>query len=203
MKLALVACMVLMTGCLWANEKSESLSGFGGRAILGTDGHPSGGAIDGTLGYAGLIADFEAEARELSRGGDLMAPTVPGQLPFIGPPTRALGLGVGLDVRASLLGILSSDHRLERYFDVGLDAGAGVGGAFADAPHELTGTASGWYGAWGELGTVRAGSGYVALTFGIRREVFNEHFFDQTQLLVGLAWRKHTLTPFSGLNLRD
>lgn len=203
MKLFVVACLLLGTGCLWANEKSESLEGYGARVLLGTDGHPTGGAIDGTLGYAGLIADFEAHGRDLSRPGDLMAPTVPGQLPFIGPPTSAFGLGAGIDLRASLLGIVSSDHRLERYFDVGLDAGAGAGGAFADAPHKLTGTASGWYGAWAELGTVPAGKGYVALTLGIRREVFNEHFFDQTQLLVGVAWRKHTLSPFSGLNLRD
>jgi len=182
MKVFVVVCAALGTGCLWANEKSESLDGYGGQ--------PTGGAIRGSLGHAGLIADFEGNLRDLSRPGDLKVPSVPGESPHLGPPTSAHGLGLGFDVRGSLLGILSDDHRLERYIDVGLDAGAGVGLAIADAPHQLNGTASGWYGAWAELGTFRAGTGYIAATLGIRREVFNEHFFDQTQLFVGLAWRK-------------
>lgn len=190
MRLFVVVCGLLGTGCLWANQKSESLDGFGAQVILDTSGQPTGGAIRGTLGHAGLIADFEGDLRDLSRPGDLMAPSVPGELPHLGPPTSAHGVGVGFDVRGSLLGILSNDHRIERYFDVGLDAGAGVGGALADAPHRLNGTASGWYGAWTELGTFRAGSGYIAVTLGIRREVFSDNFFDQTQLSAGLAWRK-------------
>ena len=202
MKLFVVACLLLGTGCLWANEKSESLDGYGAQVILDTDGQPTGGAIRGTFGHAGLIADFEGNARDLARPGDLQAPRVPGELPHLGPPTTATGVSVGLDVRGSLLGILSDDHRLERYFDVGLDAGAGAGLAFAGAPHQLNGVTSGWYGAWVELGTVPIRAGYLAVTLGIRREVFNEYFFDQTQIFAGLAFRKREQKPLD-LTLRD
>lgn len=202
MKLAACTC-VLLTGCLWANEKSESLAGYGGNVLLDTDGQPSGGAIHGTIGYAGLDLDFEANERAVTRTGDLQQPTVPGELPHIGPRNHATALGVGIDLKLSLFGIIASDHRFERYLDLGVDTGAGAGGAFAKAPHQAEGTSSAWYGAWAEIGTIRAGSGVVVITSGIRREVFSDPFYDQTQLAVGLAWRQREIPKDGMLRWRD
>lgn len=198
-----VASALLLPGCLWANEHSESLTGFQAQLLLDDSAQPAGGAVHGTLGYAGLTADFEANVRDVTRPGDLVLPTVPGEMAHLGDPTTARAVGLGFDLRGSLLGILATDHSLERYFDIGVDAGAGVGGAFASAPHELTGTASGWYGAWTEVGTVSVHGGYLAVTGGIRREVFDDHFFDQTQLMVGLAWRKREPLPDGALHFHD
>jgi len=58
-----------------------------------------------------------------------------------------------------------------------------------------------WYGGWVEVGTVSVGSGYLALTGGIRREVFSDPWLDQTQLAIGLAWRKREL--MGKLNIHD
>jgi hypothetical protein len=60
---------------------------------------------------------------------------------------------------------------------------------------------SAWYGAWVDIGTVSLGSGYLALTGGIRREVFDGPWIDQTQLAVGIAWRKRE--PMGKLNFHD
>jgi hypothetical protein len=38
--------------------------------------------------------------------------------------------------------------------------------------------------------------GYLALTGGVRREVLHDPWHDQTQLTIGLAWRKReTIAP--------
>jgi len=105
-----------------------------------------------------------------------------------GPRHRPRGR-VRFSLRGSLLGIASPDHRLERYFDIGADAGIGLGAAFGLPRHDIEGTASAWYGAWTGARTINAGDGYVALTGGIRREVFDGPYVDQTQLLIGIAWR--------------
>jgi len=179
MKLVVAACL-LLTGCLWANEHSESLVGYSAQAMLDGDGQPTGAAAQAMAGYAGMTADLELNTRDTSRAGD--------------PATyRAIGLGV--DLRLSLFGVLSTDHRFERYFDVGVNAGAGGGVALGVPPHDVAGTFSGWVGGWTEIGTINAGSGYLALIGSIRREAFDDMFLDQTQLLVGVAWRKRTVVP--------
>lgn len=51
------------------------------------------------------------------------------------------------------------------------------------------------------IGTVSLGSGYLALTGGIRREVLGAPWIDHTQLAVGIAWRKRE--PMGELNFHD
>lgn len=47
-----------------------------------------------------------------------------------------------------------------------------------------------------ELGSLPMQRGYLALTGGVRREVLHDPWHDQTQLTIGLAWRKReTIAP--------
>jgi hypothetical protein len=204
MKLFVVACLLLGTGCLWASETSQSLVGYGGHVTLDDHGHVAGGAAHVTGGYAGLVADGEVDLRDAARRPDPMVLPPPGPPPpVVAASNTGHAAAVGLSVRGSLLGILSRDHRLERYFDLGADAGVSLGAAFGLPGHDIDSTASSWYGAWTELGTINAGDGYLALTGGIRREVFDGPYVDQTQLMVGLAWRKRKTVAPSELNLHD
>jgi hypothetical protein len=180
------ACLSLGTGCLWANERSESLYGYEARAVLGSDGHLEGAQAHFEGGLAGLSADLEANVRDAVRPDD---------------PDTHQGIGLGFSLRASLFGILATDHKFERYLDFGAEAGVGGGLVRGVPPHGVSSMSSGWYGAWVEVGTVSLGSGYLALTGGIRREVFTDPWLDQTQLAIGVAWRKHEL--MGKLNLHD
>jgi hypothetical protein len=174
-KLLLVLGALCWSGCLWANEKSQAVYGFDARAMLDPSGNATGGQLGADGGMAGLNIHAEGAVHGASRAGD--------------PRTyRAVALGLGL--RLSLLGMLATDHRLERYFDVGGEAGAAVNAALGVPPHDIAGVGSGWYGAWVEVGTASTpGGGYVALVGGVRREAYADPYFDQTQVLVGLAWR--------------
>lgn len=204
MKLFVVACLALGTGCLWASETSQSLVGYGGHATLDDHGHVEGAGAHVFGGYAGVVANGELDLRDAARTPDPVVLPPPGPPPPAapGPDTGHAG-ALGLSLRGSLLGIASPDHRLERYFDIGADAGLGLGAAFGLPGHPIEGTASVWYGAWTELGTINAGDGYVALTGGIRREVFDGPYVDQTQLLIGIAWRKRRTVAPGELNFHD
>jgi hypothetical protein len=183
---ATTACLCLGTGCLWANERSDSMHGFEGRALIGSDGHFEGGQAHVMGGYAGLYADLEANVRDAVRPDD---------------PDTHHGIGLGLSLRGSLFGVLATDHMLERYLDLGAEAGVGGGFVPGVPPHSVAGMSAGWYGAWIEVGTISLGSGYLALTGGIRREVFEAPWIDQTQLTIGLAWRKRE--PMGELHFHD
>jgi hypothetical protein len=181
----IMAWLALGTGCFWANERSDSMYGFEGRAVLGSNGHLQGGQAHVKGGEAGLYVDVEANLRDAARPND--------------PDThRAVGLGFSL--RGSLFGILGTEHQLERYFDFGAELGGG-GVLVSGGPHSITGVGSGWVGAWVDFGTVSLGSGYLALTGGIRRESFEDPWLDQTELAIGIAWRQRG--PMAKLNLRD
>jgi hypothetical protein len=204
MKLFVVACLALGTGCLLASETSQSLVGYGGHVTLDGHGHVEGAGAHVTGGYAGLVADGELDVRDVARTPDPVALPPPGPPPPAAPgPDTGHAVAFGFSLRGSLLGIVSRDHRLERYFDIGADAGIGLGAAFGLPRHDIDGTASAWYGAWTELGTINAGDGYLALTGGIRREVFGGPYVDQTQLMIGIAWRQRRTVPPSDLNFHD
>lgn len=188
MKLVVVACLLLGSGCLWANKHSEAVHGYGAHVIVGDDGHVEGGAVQAGGGYAGLTASIEANLRDAIRPGD---------------PNTYSALGIGFSVRASLLGILATEHVVERYFDIGGEAGAGGDLVLGVPPHKIAGTGAGWYGAWVEIGTVPVGTGYIALTGGIRREAFAEPWLDRTQLMIGLAWRHRRPVTEADLTWRD
>jgi hypothetical protein len=180
--------LVLATGCPWANRQSQSVHGVSGHLRLRTDGHPQGGSLATSGGYAGLFAAAELDVRDAQRAGD---------------PARYADGSLAVSVRASPLGILGTDHWLERYFDLGGEAGAGIGYVPGVPPHGAF-TPSAWYGAWVELGTLGLDDGsYLALTGGVRRELFSDTWFDQTQLLVGLAWRTRKPVTAEDLRWRD
>lgn|GEM_PF-5243708 len=204
MKLFVVACLVLGTGCLWASETSQSLVGYGGHVALDDHGEVVGGGAHVIGGYAGLIASGEVDVRDVARTPDpvVLPPPGPPPPPPPGPDTGRAAM-VGLSVRGSLLGIVSHDHRFERYFDVGADSGIGLGASFGLPRHAVDGVVSAWYGAWTEIGTINAGAGYLALTGGVRREVFDGPYVDQTQLMIGIAWRQRKTSPASELNWHD
>jgi hypothetical protein len=182
---ATLACATLGTGCFWANEHSESLYGYEGRVVLGDDGHVQGGQARAMGGFAGIYADVEANLRDAVRTSEA--------------PHSALGIGFSL--RGSLFGVLATAHEIERYLDLGAEAGASAELVPGVPSGSLSGTGSAWYGAWVDIGTVSLGSGYLALTGGIRREVFDGPWIDQTQLAVGIAWRKRE--PMGKLNIHD
>jgi hypothetical protein len=188
MKLFVLAFACVASGCLWANEKSGSVVGYEGRAMLGGDGHVEGGAIHGEVALAGVGVAAEANLRDAARVHD---------------PARYHTLGAGVSARASLFGILATDHAFERYLDFGGEAGASVGLALGVPPSDAAFAPSGWLGGWVEVGTVSLGAGYVAITGGVRRELMADPFLDRTQLMIGLAWRqRETLGP-GGLPWHD
>ncbi|HEY0190013.1 MAG TPA: hypothetical protein VGC42_02750 [Kofleriaceae bacterium] len=178
MKLAALVLAWLCTGCLWANEKSDQMYGYGGRAMLAGDGHIEGAVMDAQLGAAGLYLGATGSVHDVGRPEDVATSTA---------------LAFSLDLKASLFGILGSTHELERYLDLGGEAGAG-GILVVDAhrsPNPL-GASAGYYGAWVEIGTVSIAGGYLAIVGDIRRDGFGAPWRDQTELTVGLAWRKRS-----------
>ena len=193
MKLVAVACSawlacLALTGCLWANKQSDSMVGYQGHTVLGSDGHLEGAGAHAMGGYAGLYGGFEATLRDTNRPGD---------------PNLYRAIGAGLSARLSLFGVMATDHQLERYLDLGGEAGGGFGAAIGLGPYGLSGFGSAWYGAWVDIGTVPVGAGYLALTGGVRREVFTDPWNDRTQLMIGLAWRKREPVTESELAWHD
>jgi hypothetical protein len=187
MKLVAVACLAL-TGCLWANKQSDSMVGYEGHTVLGDDGHLEGAGAHAMGGYAGGYAGFDASLRDADRPGDR---------------DHHPAIGLGLSARLSLFGVMSTDHALERYLDLGGEAGGGFGGVLGAGPYRVSGFGSAWYGAWVDIGTVSVGAGYLALTGGIRREAFTDPWNDRTQLMIGLAWRKREPITDAELSWHD
>ena len=182
------SCLALTGGCLWANQRSEAVYGYEARAVLRDDGHVEGAALRADGGYAGVTVGAESDLRDGQRAGD---------------PHTYKTAGLGLILRASLLGIIATEHRFERYFDIGADVGAAGSVMFGVPPHHIAGGGSAWYGAWTEIGTFSAGSGYVALTGSIRREAATSPWLSQTIVTVGLAWRHRRLVTGEDLRWRD
>lgn len=181
MKLAVVWVALALsfgTGCLWANRDSDSMWGYSSRAML-AGGHVQGGVIDTQVGGAGLYIGAEANLRDVSRPQD-------------DRPSSALGGAI--DLRASLFGILGPTHELERYFDLGGEAGAGAA-LILNAPKTQNplGVGAAYAGVWIELGTFSLANGYVAIVSDIRRETFGSGWADQTEVTIGLAWRHREL----------
>ena len=189
MRFLVVACLAL-AGCLWATPRSDSALGFGARVVLDDGGHPEGAAVHGEIGYAGLYMDVDVTTREVTQPAD---------------PAGYRAVGLGFTVRASLLGILATEHRLERYFDFGAELGGGGGAAFAVPKRGVESVTMGWIGGWVELGTVSLGPDrYLAITGNLRREAVHEDpWLARTQLLIGLAWRERGPVSASDLRWRD
>jgi hypothetical protein len=179
MQVAAIACaatgLALGSGCFWANKSSDTMGGVEARSVLHDDGRLQGAEAHVMAGAAGLYGDLEANLRDTERAGD---------------PDRHKAFGLGFSVRVSPFGALGTDHVFDRYLDFGAEVGAGTGAVFGVAPEYGAAMSSAWYGAWLDIGTVPVHGGYLALTGGVRREVFAAPWSDRTQLTIGLAWRK-------------
>jgi hypothetical protein len=177
----LAACLAIgsalgltLPGCLWASQTSEATTGYAVQAVLGDAPHLEGAAVSALAGYAGVAFEGEAGVHQTDRPDDSQ---------------RYRALRVGGSLRFSLFGILASDHRLERYLDLGPFIGGGAGPVFGVPPHGIAAEFTGWAGAWIDIGTLPVGAGYLALTGSVRAETSIEPWHDRTQLAVGLAWR--------------
>ena len=181
---------LLGPGCLWANSHSQSVTAFDARAMVGAGGdrRVEGGQLRAAAGYAGVLADADLTVRDGVR---------------VGEPSRYRTATVGVGLRASPLAILATDHWLERYLDFGFDAGAGIGAAFGVPPHGAAFVASGWVGAWVELGTVPIGDGYLSVTGAIRQESFDAAWTDRSQLSLGVGYRTRQTVRAEQLRWRD
>ena len=184
----LLVAATLLPGCFWASTKSDSAVGYEGRVALDTHGHVQGGAVHYLVGFAGLYADAEANVQGVTR-------------PMDGDTYR--DAGVGISVRASLLGIVASEHVLERYLDFGADGGLGLGLVLGVPPHDIGLAASAWVGGWFEIGTMNVAGGYLALTGNVRRETLTSSWNDQTQLMIGVAWRTRSKVEASDIAWHD
>lgn len=188
MKHLAIAAAACAGGCLWATPKSQVVHGYAAEVALGDDGHLEGGALHVGGGQAGVGADLEVSLHDARRTGD---------------PATYHALGLGLSLRASLFGVLGTEHVLDRYFDLGAEAGVGGALALGVPPHDVAGLPSGWVGAWTELGTFEVADGYLALTGGIRAETSGEPWVNRTQLMIGLAWRHRRQVTAEDLRFRD
>src|SRR5262245_30800704 len=93
-----VACVTALglTGCLWANKNSDSMTGFETHAMLGTSGL-EGVDLQAVGGYAGLYIAGDATVRGADRPAD---------------PSAYRAATFGLSLRGSLFGIVGNEHRL-------------------------------------------------------------------------------------------
>jgi hypothetical protein len=165
------------TGC-FVRKNAEDVSGMGAGVMFDdTDGTPSGAMVQGIAGTGGMQIEAELVGHRVHRAEDTDGTTRP-----------ALGLGLG--VRASLLGIVADDHRLERYFDFGATAGV-VGSVVKTPPNFVDARGEAYYGGWTEIGLSSTRDGYLALTGELRVSDATETWDDiPVSVTVGLAWRK-------------
>jgi hypothetical protein len=174
-----------LTGCLWATPRSTKSAGYEARGYLGE--HTSGAGMYAVGGMAGLDIAAEADVRSgFQRTGD---------------PNRYTGASLGLSLRLSPLGMLATEHQLDRYFDFGGEAGANL--TVIPGTPQVSGTGSGWVGAWVELGTVPVGDGYIVLTGTIRAASLDGPWHDQTIYGVGLGYRARSTVTQEDLTWRD
>jgi len=144
-----------------------------------------GGEVSTSGEVRGVGLSFRVHAEELERA----EPELPG---FV---RRRIGGGADVGLRVSLFGIASNDARLERWFDVGVDAAVG-GGLVKPSRIESVGRA--WIGAWAVFG-ILPGNPYVSLVLDVRR-IANGGWDDATMYTIGLAYSSRRFDEF---NLRD
>lgn len=178
---ALAAACALASGCLWATPTSDVLRGYDARAGA------QGASVHAVGGEAGLTADLEVDGRGYQRAGD---------------PHTYPGAGLGLGLRLSPLGMLPTEHHVERYVDFGGEVGGEIT-LVVGLPTTATAVGQGWVGAWAELGTVRLGDGYLALIGDVRATSASAPWADQTLVTIGLGWRARRRVTPADLTVRD
>jgi hypothetical protein len=176
-RLGVLAAIAGAAGCFPWRKSAEDVSGLGAAVQLDQDGRPVGAHAEAMGGEGGFAATFELVGQRVQRAND---------------EDTHYALGAGFGARFSPLALLADDHRLERYFDFGAEAG--VNGSIVKAPPNVfAARGEAYYGGYVELGTVRASDGYLALTGNLRVIDASEPWNDlPVQVSIGVAWRKRS-----------
>jgi hypothetical protein len=180
-----IAILATLSGCFWATPTSDVLDGYEVRGVIAENNR--GGSIHRTGGIAGVHLDAEAGVREFRRAQD---------------PNAYTGTSGALTVRVSPFGIIASDHKLERYFDLGAEVG-GEASVIYGVPAKLAGAGAGFVGGWVEIGTVPLDDGYLALTGNIRTMSLTDTWKDQVVVAVGIGWRGRRTATLRDISWRD
>jgi hypothetical protein len=180
-----IAILAMLSGWLWATPTSDVLDGYEARGVIGDNNR--GGSVHRTGGIAGVHLDAEAGVRQFRRAED---------------PNSYTGTSAALSLRVSPFGIIASDHKLERYFDLGAEAG-GEASVIFGVPAKLAGAGAGWVGGWVEFGTIPVDTGYLAITGNIRTMSLTDTWQDQLVVAVGLGWRSRRTVTARDLRWND
>jgi len=177
MKIALVVALGMLGGCLWANPNSYMRTGIDLQGVAvgerGTHGANARALADG----AGVGVAVEVGERAVSRTG-------------VGDPNDYTGASIDFLLRVSLPGVMPTDHRLDRFFDFGVEGGGGGVVAFG-VPPGVQGMGDAFIGGWVELGTVPVSGnhGWIAITGSARSYGLDSGWDNQTVYTVAIGWR--------------
>jgi hypothetical protein len=152
-----------------------------GRATL-VSGLRTSGGFDGV--HASANAGFNGFQLGLGAFTDQLARPL--------DPGRHTAGGVEMLARFSLFGMFADDHRLEHWFDIGVEGAAG--GGFAH-PAALEGFGELWSGVFVDIG-LAPGPSYPALSLGVRALTLSSPWNGETIATIGLSWVSRTIEPF-------
>lgn len=164
--------LLLLSSCLAAGcmGKTYEVAHVGGNVRI-TDGVRGGEA---TLSYVVNGIGFSASVT----GDNFKRPVFDGE-------QQHFGGGIDLGLRASLLGLVANDHRIDHWFDVGGAVGGGGGLIY---PARLSTYDEGWVSGWMTIG-LWPGKGYPSLMLDVRRQAVSD-WDNETLFSVGLAFTK-------------
>ena len=171
--LTMVAALALASGCVGLARSPDRQTGYytakSVSVAVDSGGGVDGGAIEGSLGGPLRIFAAALVTRLPHADGHIYT-----------------GLGATLGLRGTLFGFLADTHELERYFDIGAEAG--FGGDLAKPPDGITGLGSGWLGVWLEFGLPWRGESYPSLLVGYRHITHDDPWRAEDSLFLSLAW---------------
>lgn len=171
---ALAIALAGVTGCWHEPEHTETIKNVIVRGRVDRDGF-DGAEVSAGGGWSGVQLEVFGHFQQISSA------TSPE-----GVTSRHGGGGIDFALRASLFGMISNDHRIDKWFDIGGFAGAG-GGLFKPTSR-LDSYGQVWAGAWMQLGLM-PGSKYWALFLDVRRVAYKgELVEDATVFGIGLGF---------------
>lgn len=160
----------------------QKLTGHVGAGVQLDEDGARGGEVSTSGEVHGVGLSARVHAEQLARD----EPELPG---FV---RRKIGGGADLGLRLSLFGMFSKDHRLERWFDVGMDAA--VGGGFVK-PARLESFGRAWVGGWAVFGLF-PGNPFPSLVLDVRRIAISG-WDNATMFTIGLAYSSRRIEDFS------
>jgi hypothetical protein len=159
--------LVTLTACgAWRQEYVRAAP-----AVLVDDSGVRGGDVRGTASMNGIGVSADLDGQVLER-----------EEPALALHRRDFGAGLGLGVTVSPLGLLASNDRFTRWFDLGV-AGS-IGGGLVHAGR-LTTYGHAWGGAWMAFG-LWPSKIHPSLVIEVRREALSD-WDDRTLFAISLA----------------